>query len=118
MANCFLKILVKPRLGKRRCSGIWPPSKPRFWPKPVPARWPLAAARGGLARARAHAAADALARLFCPAVVDVSKICSGFISATKARFYWPRHRYSTTFNRCGTFFTMPRNTGESGRTTI
>src|SRR5262249_47688693 len=23
------KMLVKPRLGKRRCSGIWPPSKPR-----------------------------------------------------------------------------------------
>src|ERR1039457_2170241 len=41
IAYCFLKIFVKPRLGKRRCSGIWPPSKPRFWPKPVPARCPL-----------------------------------------------------------------------------
>src|SRR5579875_1467195 len=39
------KILVKPRLGRRRCSGIWPPSKPRIrleperdpcplWPRP------------------------------------------------------------------------------------
>ena len=27
IANCFLKMLVKPRLGSRRCSGIWPPSK-------------------------------------------------------------------------------------------
>src|SRR5664279_873081 len=41
MANCFLKMLVNPRLGSRRCNGIWPPSNPRFWLKPVPARWPL-----------------------------------------------------------------------------
>src|ERR1019366_1513167 len=41
MANCFLKMLVNPRFGRRRCSGIWPPSNPRFWLKPVPARWPL-----------------------------------------------------------------------------
>src|SRR5258706_6960538 len=34
-------MLLKPRLGRRRCSGIWPPSKPRFWLKPVPACWPL-----------------------------------------------------------------------------
>src|SRR4051812_31121335 len=41
IANCFLKILVNPRFGRRRCSGIWPPSNPRFWLKPVPACWPL-----------------------------------------------------------------------------
>src|ERR1019366_3663347 len=41
MANCFLKMLVNPRFGSRRCNGIWPPSKPRFWLNPVPARWPL-----------------------------------------------------------------------------
>src|SRR5690349_15425638 len=41
IAYCFLKMLVNPRLGRRRCSGIWPPSKPRFWLKPVPACWPL-----------------------------------------------------------------------------
>src|SRR5579864_4715172 len=41
IAYCFLKMLVKPRLGRRRCSGIWPPSKPRFWLKPVPACCPL-----------------------------------------------------------------------------
>src|ERR1035437_1515054 len=34
-------MFVNPRLGRRRCSGIWPPSKPRFWPNPVPARCPL-----------------------------------------------------------------------------
>ena len=28
--NSFLKILVKPDLGRRRCSGICPPSKPRL----------------------------------------------------------------------------------------
>src|SRR5215510_14132529 len=40
--NSFLNgAFVKPRLGRRRCSGIWPPSNPRFWLKPVPACWPL-----------------------------------------------------------------------------
>src|SRR5271157_228592 len=34
-------MFVNPRLGSRRCSGIWPPSKPRFWPNPVPARCPF-----------------------------------------------------------------------------
>ena len=32
--------LLKPRLGRRRCSGIWPPSKPR-WRTPERAVWPL-----------------------------------------------------------------------------
>src|SRR5579859_4247299 len=35
------KILVKPRLGKRRCKGIWPPSKPRIMREPDRERWPL-----------------------------------------------------------------------------
>src|ERR1700761_6948208 len=35
------KILVKPRLGRRRCSGIWPPSKPRIMREPDRERWPL-----------------------------------------------------------------------------
>ena len=26
VSDCFLKILVNPRLGNRRCRGIWPPS--------------------------------------------------------------------------------------------
>src|ERR1700721_4640897 len=34
-------MLVKPRLGKRRCSGIWPPSKPRIRLVPVREPWPL-----------------------------------------------------------------------------
>src|SRR4051812_30373234 len=34
-------MFVKPRFGRRRCSGIWPPSNPRFWLKPVPACCPL-----------------------------------------------------------------------------
>src|SRR5579862_5240060 len=34
-------MLVNPRLGSRRCSGIWPPSNPRFWLNPVPACCPL-----------------------------------------------------------------------------
>src|SRR4029453_5471715 len=33
-------LLLKPRLGKRRCSGIWPPSKPLIRP-PERAVWPL-----------------------------------------------------------------------------
>ncbi len=35
------KMLVKPRLGKRRCSGIWPPSKPRIRLEPEREPWPL-----------------------------------------------------------------------------
>src|SRR5579875_69932 len=35
------KILVKPRLGRRRCSGIWPPSKPRIRLEPERDPWPL-----------------------------------------------------------------------------
>src|SRR5580658_6803658 len=41
MLNSLRKILVKPRLGMRRCSGIWPPSKPRIMREPVRERCPL-----------------------------------------------------------------------------
>ena len=53
---------LKPLFGKRRCIGIWPPSKPRrapWWP--VRAFWPLTPLPDCLARARARTAADALA---------------------------------------------------------
>src|SRR5690606_28038495 len=33
--------LVKPRLGRRRCSGVWPPSKPGPLPPPARAPWPF-----------------------------------------------------------------------------
>src|SRR4051795_11780190 len=39
-ANSTRKILVKPRFGRRRCSGIWPPSKP-LMRTPERAVWPL-----------------------------------------------------------------------------
>src|ERR1700761_9361929 len=39
-ANSSRKMLVKPRLGRRRCSGIWPPSKP-LMRTPERAVWPL-----------------------------------------------------------------------------
>src|SRR6266567_2943780 len=35
------KMLVNPRFGNRRCSGIWPPSKPRIMREPLRERWPL-----------------------------------------------------------------------------
>src|SRR5215475_3889208 len=38
--NALRNGLLKPRLGSRRCSGIWPPSKP-FTATPVRAFWPL-----------------------------------------------------------------------------
>src|SRR5262245_63287428 len=38
--NTLRNGLLKPRLGSRRCSGIWPPSKP-FTATPVRAFWPL-----------------------------------------------------------------------------
>src|SRR5579859_2751925 len=41
MAYSARKMLVKPRLGRRRCSGIWPPSKPRIMREPERERWPL-----------------------------------------------------------------------------
>src|SRR5690349_4610479 len=34
-------MLVKPRLGMRRCRGIWPPSNPRIMREPLRERWPL-----------------------------------------------------------------------------
>src|SRR6266849_171483 len=39
-ANSTRKMLVKPRLGRRRCNGIWPPSKP-LMRTPERAVWPL-----------------------------------------------------------------------------
>src|SRR3954452_21680907 len=39
-ANSTRKMFVKPRLGRRRCSGIWPPSKP-LMRTPERAVWPL-----------------------------------------------------------------------------
>src|SRR4051812_25727169 len=39
-ANSSRKILVKPRFGRRRCIGIWPPSKP-LMRTPERAVWPL-----------------------------------------------------------------------------
>ena len=51
---------TKPRLGKRRWSGIWPPSKPTLW-KPAGARFlTFVAAARGLAEPAADAAPDAL----------------------------------------------------------
>src|SRR5579863_8160671 len=41
MLNSLRKMLVKPRFGMRRCSGIWPPSKPRIMRDPVRERCPL-----------------------------------------------------------------------------
>src|SRR5688572_15640323 len=41
-ANSFLKrALVKPRFGTRRWSGIWPPSNPSLWLKPLRLFWPF-----------------------------------------------------------------------------
>src|SRR3974390_2476937 len=41
MEDSCRKKLVKPRLGMRRCSGIWPPSNPRSRREPLRERWPL-----------------------------------------------------------------------------
>jgi len=41
MLYSLRKMLVKPRLGMRRWSGIWPPSKPRIIREPLRERWPL-----------------------------------------------------------------------------
>src|SRR5690606_5026532 len=42
VAYSRLKVaLVKPRLGRRRCSGVWPPSKPGPLPPPARAPWPF-----------------------------------------------------------------------------
>src|SRR5688572_30682175 len=38
--NFLAKILLKPRFGRRRCSGIWPPSKPLIR-TPLRAVWPF-----------------------------------------------------------------------------
>ena len=41
MLYSLRKMLVNPRLGMRRCRGIWPPSKPRIMREPLRERWPL-----------------------------------------------------------------------------
>ena len=41
IANSLRKMLVKPRLGRRRCRGICPPSKPRMRRDPLRERCPL-----------------------------------------------------------------------------
>src|SRR5216684_8352960 len=41
MLYSWRKMLVKPRFGRRRCSGIWPPSNPRIMREPLRERWPL-----------------------------------------------------------------------------
>src|SRR5208282_4616273 len=41
MLYSWRKTLVNPRLGMRRCNGIWPPSKPRIMREPLRERWPL-----------------------------------------------------------------------------
>src|SRR5215813_2299682 len=41
MVYSVRKILVKPRLGRRRCRGIWPPSNPRSSREPEREPWPL-----------------------------------------------------------------------------
>jgi hypothetical protein len=53
----LLENIVNPRLGRRRCSGIWPPN-PRFARSPSRALplWP----RGSLSVPGAHTAPDAL----------------------------------------------------------
>jgi hypothetical protein len=33
--SSFRKMFVKPRFGRRRCNGIWPPSKPRIMREPL-----------------------------------------------------------------------------------
>ena len=55
--------LWKPRFGTRRCSGIWPPSNPRLKREARRDFAPLWPRAGGLAVARALAAADALLRV-------------------------------------------------------
>src|ERR1700693_1555287 len=41
MLNSLRKMLVKTRLGMRRCNGIWPLSNPQLMPEPVRERCPL-----------------------------------------------------------------------------
>src|SRR5258708_12288 len=40
-AAFVIVVARKPRLGRRRCSGICPPSKPTLWKPPARAFWPL-----------------------------------------------------------------------------
>jgi hypothetical protein len=50
----------KPTFGRRRCIGIWPPSKPALiLPLPVRAYWPLWPRPAGLAQTGTDAATDA-----------------------------------------------------------
>ncbi len=95
---------VKPRFGRRRWSGIWPPSKP-LMATPVRAFWPLTPRPAGLALAGADAAADA------HPVLRRAVVVANFVEFHGAR---PQLRAaSTTRTRCWTFAIMPRTAGVS-----
>ena len=123
-AYSFLKMLVKPRLGRRRCSGIWPPSKPRMMREPLRDRWPLCP------RVEVLPMPEPIPR---PTRLRFSVAFRGARKLTKIHSYVPvlachslvaqsplvpptdNLHYFTISTRCGTLATMPRIEGVSSR---
>src|ERR1035437_2512456 len=126
------KILLKPRFGRRRCSGIWPPSKPRISEEPEREPWPL------VPRVAVLPMPEPMPRptrfLFSFAFLGARRLerlriaISCFLAITPAarkpadshvlQAFPAEDGYSTTRTRCGTLATMPRIDGVSSRSTI
>ena len=112
------KILVKPRLGMRRCSGIWPPSKPRIMREPLRERWPLWPRVEVLpipgphaARLRACCLSDAFfgARMFDKIHEYALQLSAHQSHSADTCRTDDLTTYARTIStRCGTFATMPR----------
>src|SRR5215469_14774196 len=66
----FAKILRKPRLGMRMCSGIWPPSKPCTW-LPVRALAPLTPRPEVLPRPEEEPRPSLSLRLWAPGLLAI-----------------------------------------------
>src|SRR5579885_986349 len=131
------KILVKPRLGRRRWSGIWPPSKPRIIREPERERCPLCP------RVEVLPMPDPIprptrflvefaflgARRFerfitfscCHSERSEESLLSPNVFGLVGIPHFVRNdrkqNYCTNSSRCGTFFTMPRIEGVSSRST-
>src|ERR1700729_361554 len=101
-ANSTRKMLLKPRFGSRRCSGIWPPSKP-LMRTPERAVWPLPPRPACLPLPEPM-----------PRPTRMRGLDEPGLSLTSLSFMGgDPYRPSTTRSRCATLAIMPRLAGVS-----
>ena len=125
--QCFLKIFVKPRFGRRRCRGIWPPSKPildeypdrDFWPfSPRPAVFPKPLPGPRPTRFFLCVEPFAGCKLLSDSVINLLPDFELWTLDFETNGLRPKTNHSMIFIKCGSFKTAPRMDGVSGRSTI